>query len=295
MSWFLLLPVLAGFLYALSSLFLKRSFQEGVGLVRTLFISNLMMGLVIVFLFFFEGEPVQWDQWHKPVIASFFFFLGQAFTFLAIRAGDVSVMTPVMGSKVIFVALLALLFFDRAFSSWDWIAVFLSGLAVVLLGLPNKESTPESTRKILLSIFFAVLSCVFFAGSDNFVSVWGADFGRPAFIAVQFLMVALLSFLLVPYFSAPLKTISPSAWPWLGIGAFLLALQALIFGIGLIFTDATQMNIIYTSRGLWGVLLVIWVGSWFGNYEKEQGSSIMAIRIISAVLIMVAISIILIG
>jgi len=287
MSPLLLLPLLSAFLYAVASLFLRRSFQEGVGFVRTLFLSNIVMGLLILVLLFFQSEPIHWDKIHLPLIAGAFFFLGQAFTFVAIRAGDVSVVTPTMGTKVIFVALFGSLFFGRGLSLIGWLAVILAGLAVVLLGLTRD---PTGSRKnVVVAIGWALVSSSFFSISDNLVFEWSSEFGRPAFLVVQFLIVAVVSFALIPFFSEPLRMVSRPAWFWVGWGSFLLGLQALFLGISLTYEDPTVVNTLYSSRGLWAVLLVSTIGLWFGNLEGLLARWILLVRLGGSVLILLAI------
>ncbi|MEM0966149.1 MAG: DMT family transporter [Verrucomicrobiota bacterium] len=283
----ILLPLLAGFLYALSSLFLKKAFQDGVGLMRVLFVSNIMMGFMIIGLLPLEGEPIQWGNLHLPLIGGLFFFLGQVFTFVAIRVGDVSIVTPTMGTKVILVAVYGSLFFGRELSMMGWVAVVLAGGAVVLLGItPDSEGSRASVWK---AIGWAFVSCSFFSMSDNLVSEWSPAFGRPAFLVITFLTVAVMSVVLIPFFSAPLRAIPVSAWKWLGLGGFLLAFQALLLGLALVVENPIVVNTIYSSRGLWAVILVVLIGSFFGNREGKLAKWVLAARASGSVLILVAI------
>ena len=49
-------------------------------------------------------------QFYQPVLVGLLFVVAQLFTFLALQKGDVSVVTPVLGSKVLLVA------FSRSFA-----------------------------------------------------------------------------------------------------------------------------------------------------------------------------------
>ena len=55
------------------------------------------------------------------------------------------------------------------------------------------------------------------------------------------------------------------------------------------FGQATLINILYASRGLWTVVLVWVVGHWFGNQERGHGHRVMARRMIGAGLLLVAV------
>tara|TARA_R100000027_G_scaffold391_7_gene516 strand:- start:7293 stop:8186 length:894 start_codon:yes stop_codon:yes gene_type:complete len=283
----LFLPLLSGFLYALSSLFLKRGFQEGVGFTRVLFLSNIAMGLLISVMIPFQSEPIHWELIYLPMIAAVFFFLGQTFTFVAIRVGDVSVVTPTMGTKVIFVAILASIFFGYEMSLVGWLAVLLAGVAVSLLGLTR--GSVGGRKAVLAAIGWAALSALFFATCDNLVSAWSARFGRPAFVVVLFGTVALLSFLLIPFFSAPLRMVTRKAWPWVLWGCTLLGVQASLLAIALTYEDPTVANTLYSSRGLWAVIMVSTIGVWFGNREGELPRWILVARLGGSLLILLAI------
>lgn len=287
MTPLLLLPLLAAFLYALSSLFLKRGFAEGAGFLRILFLSNLVMGAAAPVLLLLGADPVDWGRIHLPLACGAFFFLGQTFTFVAIRTGDVSVVTPTMGSKVVFVALIAALAFGEEIPPAGWAAVLLAGLAVLLLGLTRSVS--GSRREVLAAIAWAAVSCGFFAASDNLVAAWAPGFGKGAFVAVVFLTVALASFALVPFFREPLRAMPRRAWFWAGWGAVLLAAQAALFNVALTYGEATAANILYSSRGLWAVALVAVAGGLFGNREGALPHWMIASRLAGSVFILVAI------
>lgn len=53
--------------------------------------------------------------------------------------------------------------------------------------------------------------------------------------------------------------------------------------------NATAVNILYSSRGIWSVVLVWLLGGWFGNSEREQGKEVMVRRLVGAFLLFLAI------
>ena len=88
---------------------------------------------------------------------------------------------------------------------------------------------------------------------------------------------------------APLRQISRPAWPWLLGGATLLAIQAAGMGFAIgAFGDATAVNIVYSSRGLWAVLAVWWIGHWFKNDEQHLGGAVLRLRLWGAGLMLAA-------
>ena len=105
--FYLLCPLASAILYPIGNLFLKRSIHEGGGLLRSLFVSNIVLALSFTPLLVFLREGPDWSQWHWPVLTGCCYFLGQLFTLIAIKSGDVSVQTPMMGMKLIFVAVVS--------------------------------------------------------------------------------------------------------------------------------------------------------------------------------------------
>lgn len=287
MSPFFLLALLAGLGSALGLLFLKRTLAEGAGYVRTLFCTNMAMAVINLGLVPFQNTPVHWEYLPYPLLAGVAFFAGQACQLLAIKTGDVSVVTPTMGTKVILVALLSTALFGRDLPPVAWWAVLLAALAVGLLGFSPK--TAGDRRAIFAAIGWALLAAFFFGLCDNLVSEWSPLFGRPLYIPISFLSAAVLSFALIPFFREPLRTLPRRSLPWVALSSVVLALQALLLAIALSYTDPTANNILYSSRALWSVVLVSTLGPLIGNREGERGRWVLAARFLGASLILLSI------
>jgi len=295
-----LLPLASGFGYVVAVLLVKRASAHGVGLWRTAFISNLAMGLCFTPLWALGGQPVDAARLWQPLLFAALFFVGQVFTFAAL-AGDVSLATPVLGLKILFVAAAsALLLTDAVRPAW-WIAAALATAAVILLqwsprgasGLvPVKpaDAAPHPRRVVLL----AALAALAFALADVLVQRFTPAWGPGRFLPLAFGGVALLSFGLIPFFHAPLRTVPTAAWPWLLPGAVLLAVQA----SGMAWTmgnygRATAANILYSTRGLWSVLAVGLLGGWLGTAgERKLPPGVFRRRLIGAVLMLAAIALV---
>ncbi len=232
-----------------------------------------------------------WDGSFAEILAAGLigttFFLGQLFTFLAITRGDVSIATPVMGTKIVLVAILGMVFFGAEVSRSLWIAAGLATLGVVLLQYaPSKAGR----QRLLFTLGAAGLSALFFAVTDVMVQRFGALYGVGILLPLGFLVTALLSFTLIPFFRSPLKRISRIGWLWLLPGAFLLALQAAGMAAALgLFGHATEVNVVYSLRGFWSVLLVWFLGASFGNDERKAGGLAFVFRTAGAILTIAAV------
>src|SRR3954467_9282757 len=105
----LIAPLVSAFLYSFAALALKRAAANGVGPWRVNFIANWTAVIAFTPLWLLGGAPFTWGHLLHAVLAGTCFFVGQIFTFLALTRGDVSVATPVLGTKVIVVAGLTVL------------------------------------------------------------------------------------------------------------------------------------------------------------------------------------------
>lgn len=285
----LLFPLASSVAYVFAMLLFKRSADWGVGVWRPAFVSNLVIGLAFAPFWLLGGHGQPSSLLWQPVLVALLFLAGQIFSFLSLHYGDVSVGTPVMGLKIILVALgSALLLPDPIPLKW-WISAVLSTLAIVLLS--RGESRPR--HAVGGTVLTAALAAASFALFDVLIQKWSSAWGVGRFLPLTCGAMAVLSFGFIPFFSAPLRAIPRPAWRWLGGGSLLLALQSTMFvyAVGA-FGDATVMNIVYSSRGLWSVVAVWLVGHWFANEEQALAPAILRSRLAGAALILAAITLV---
>ena len=101
----LFLPLASSILYVVAALFLRQAAGHGIGIYRTAFICNWGTAVLFLLLWPLGGSVPSGLLFYQPAVVALLFIAGQLSTFLALEKGDVSVATPVMGSKVILVAL----------------------------------------------------------------------------------------------------------------------------------------------------------------------------------------------
>jgi drug/metabolite transporter (DMT)-like permease len=282
----LFIPLVCGFVYVVGALCLKRAAEYGVGVWRTTFVVNLTMAVSIQPVWFFASSAPWPAEWWQPLVTALLFTVAQLLIYLAISSGDVSVTTPVMGTKSILVAVLASgLFAVQIPASWWWAAA-LCAVAVLLLGWNG--GTPH--RRVGFTIALATASALTYALSDVLLQQWAPQWGLERFIPLMFGLMGAFSFGFMAFFRGSLRAIEPGAWRWLAPGALLLAGNNAAFAYTLArWHDATAANIVYSSRGLWAVVLVWAVGHWFGNRERQAGGAAMASRLVGALLMVLAI------
>lgn len=282
--WIYLLPLGSSLGYAVGALCLKRAVDSGMGPWRMTFLSNLALWVVFVPALFWAEPLARLDPWWPPVVSGLLFFLGQVLTMLALVRGDVSVTTPVLGSKVVLVALFLVLFSGEQLGWRIWTGACLTLAGIVFLqggGLPHDRS------RVIKTILFAGSSAMAFSLGDILIKKWTPVIGFGYFMSITSTVTFLASFILVPLFRAPLWKIAPGAvrYVWLGVGIIALQALSLFIAIG-VFGKAAEANIIYSARGIWSVVLVWYVGHWFGNTEKTSGGRIMLRRLAGSALIL---------
>ena len=288
----LLIPLTCALLYVLGGLSVKRAAAFGAGVWRTSFLSNWMIVLMFVPVWFIAGgtlHPLA-DYW-QPAVTALLYFGGQAFTFLALSRGDVSVTTPVMGTKVILVALFSS--FLRAGDvplQW-WLGAALSTTAILFLHLGDGAKH----RNVRQTVLFAFCSATSFGLGDVLLQKWLPGWGAANYFPPMFVIVGLLSCGFIPLFSAPLTALSGAALRWVIPGALLMALNnaGVVLAVGILHS-ATLVNIIYSVRGLFSVVLVWLIGHWFASDEQHLGRRVLRYRLLGAVLMVAAIVLVLV-
>lgn len=288
---YLLIPLACGLLYVVSMLALKRAGEFGVGVWRTTFIANWACVLVFLPLWLWRGTAaVPISAYWQPAVVASFFLLAQICMFLAITRGDVSVAAPVMGVKVILVALISsALHVGQVPAAW-WIGAGLSTLALGLLNIGGRMAH----RRVGSTVVLTLLSAVSFAFSDVFTQKWAPAWGAENFLPVMFLCVGIYSVALLGFTRGGLRGIVPAAWRWVGLGAVTNALTNGGVAITLAtWGNATAVNIVYSSRGLFSVVLIWWIGHWFANDERQVGRGVLLARLAGAMAMLVAIGLVL--
>jgi drug/metabolite transporter (DMT)-like permease len=240
-----------------------------------------------------------------PVVCGVLFFLGQIFTFKAIDTGDVSVATPLLGSKVLLVALFSFFLIGKNLPHAIWLASIMASLGIALISY----SPDGNHTRLLEAVAWSLAAAAFFALTDVLVQRWVPSVGYSRFAPLMFGSVGLFSLVYVPRLMGSRASFSGggtlsflvagssllTSLPWLLFGALLLAVQALAMysAIGL-FGSATMTNILYGSRCLWSVLLVWVLGAMAGDSSTSQGRvGVMTRRLIGALLLFGAMTLVL--
>ena len=284
----IVLPAVAAFLFSLAALALKRANQLGVDVWQTAFVVNISAGAIYSALWFVGGPSLRMELWYQPVLIAIFLFVGMLAQFMALNRGDVSVAVPVMGLKLLVVAIMSPIVVGDAIPFQLWIAVVLSILGVTML---NRGGRSGSSRGFTISVTFGLLAAMSFGAFDLLAAKWGQGWGVGRLLPCVFWINAIFSLACLRGFLSTLSSRSRLALAWLSVGALLLSLQGLLFiGCLVVYGRAAQTNVSYSIRGLLSVLLVWSVGRYLQNDEGKLTRALLVNRLIGAVCLLSAIA-----
>ncbi len=289
---YLLIPLGCAWLYASGALLMKVAQHRGVGALRITVLANVATALGFLFYYPWERGLVIPDPWWPVAAAGVTFALGQMLTILAFSRGRVSVATPALGTKALLVTLLVWAFLDQDLSWAVWLAAvaMVVGLAVLV------GRKPTGAGGEVVSVVLSLLAALAFASFDVLIRYWSVE-GRLGFGVVAPYGIAIATLLSLPiaaFDRTPLRGAVPTkAWRSLVPGVALNGLQSMIF-IWFIgdFGLPAQGNIVYGSRGIWGVVLVWVLGRWFGQVERFHTPGLLVRRLVGATLMTVGVALV---
>ncbi len=286
---YLILPLFSSVVYAAGMIFLKRAMEMGQPPRRVLVGSNLAMGLAFAPLLFWAEWPKAefplW-MWLGPSLCSILFFLGQVGTFRALAGGDVSVATPVLGSKVVLTAVGSAWLLPGQVPEKFWWGAGLCSLGVALLGGGGGEKGKKGAWR---AVGWGVAAAASFSLTDVLVAKVAPQIGLALFGPWMMGGVAMLSVLVLPVWAWG-GLGSGQGRGWLGWGVGLIGVQAVALLGGIVISgDPIGVNVVYALRGLWSVGLVVWVGGWVGNREAGLPRRVLGMRAVGAAFLLAAV------
>ena len=284
----IVLPAAAALLFALAAMAVKRANQLGVDVWQTAFVVNISAGIIYSGLWFVGGPPVRMELWYQPTLIAICLFAGMVAQFVALHRGDVSVAVPVMGLKLLVVAIMSPIVVGESIPVQLWVAVALSLFGVTML---NRGGHRGNSSSFTIAVTSGLLAAICFGTFDLLVAKWGQAWGVGRLLPCVFWINAVFSITCLRGFRSPLSSHSRPALAWLSFGALLISLQGLLFiGCLAVYGRAAQANVTYSIRGLLSVLLVWSVGRFFKNDEGRLASATLVNRLLGAVCLLSAIA-----
>ena len=283
----LLLPFCSSVFVVFGLLNLQRAQQGGASTWTSMIVVCWASACVFPVLTVMGGTMQPATLLWQPAIIGALFLAGQLFTFLAVARGDVSVAAPVLGVKVLIVPALSPFFVDDELSSKVWIA---AAVAVVGIGFVQARDKSIDRSKIVSAVGYALLAAFSMTLFDLLIQRWAGAWGAGYFLPIAFGFAALFSLAFVRLADRPSELRQRGVIRPLAIGCVLMAIQAIGMTVTLgLYGDATRVNIVYTLRGLWGVLLTWMLARHFAHTASLPGNRTMLMRLVGAVLIGVSV------
>ena len=114
-------------------------------------------------------------EWWRVAVVSVLLYAGNLCTFAAVRRGDVSMVTPVLGTKVVFVALGVLAISGASLSAGLWVAAGLATLGILVMSRSDLKHGAANGAAIGLCL----LASLFFGLTDVLIAEWVPKYGIP--------------------------------------------------------------------------------------------------------------------
>lgn len=253
-----------------------------------LVLMHLVLGGIslLILPFLWHPELLNVGNYATPLLfTALFYGVGQISLFQAIRASEASRVSPLLGLKVLVLALIGLLWFGDSYELIQWLAVALCAVGAVWLSASGGRIHGRA-------LFWVVMACVGYSLSDLSVLYTMRSFEQLPLIhaaavgvCLCYLICAVASLLLYPRIKEKhlLLQSTPSALTWL---LAMMCLFACFAEIGVVFGGIVQ-----SSRGLLSIFLGVfltWVG--FRYAEKMPAKRVFVQRFSASALMLLAIA-----
>lgn len=247
-----LVPLFAAFLYAAGSLGMKQAMERGASSWKVMAVSNLAIAAWSLPLFFLFPGTWNASAALAAVLAGAALFGGRIFAVKALEHGDLSVVAPLLALKTLLVALLSMMTRPE---SVDMRLLLAAALATAGVALVQKSPSTgfAGHRK---AVVFAAAASLLFAITDVIVQKFASLMGIGFFQPLMFLAVCLF----VPFLRRGGATPGGAGRPMV-LGSAVLGLQTTMVLVAIGVTgQATLVNIVYSTRALWGVAVDFFAG-----------------------------------
>ncbi len=286
MFWGILLGLIAAFFqsasYLCSRIFTLRHNND---IIKLLVLSHIIMGVVSapLAIFLLPAKMPPFSEYGLVLLGTaVFYLLGQFFLFVAIVRFEPSRVSPLLGLKVLILAILSVLFFQGHFSLTKWLAVLLSTLSIFLL-------SNSGQRLEWKCIALTLLACLAYCLSDLCIGMLVDKFrflglfrAAPFSASLSYLLCGVFG--LIVFCFIPGKA-SKDTWAYAVpfAASWFLAMIFLYFCFG--FIGVVFGNIIQSTRGIISILLGVFIAHiGFEALDAKITRTMFIQRIIAAIL-----------
>jgi drug/metabolite transporter (DMT)-like permease len=274
--------------YVFSRLYVVR--RQGA-VTRLMLTSHLLMGLASLVLLpvLYRADAPSWTTYIVPLVgAAGFYIMGQAGLFMLLRRAEMSRVAPLLGFKIVILALVTTLFLGRQLGGTQWAAVAVSVTAALVL---RSAGGPLPWR----SVGWVLFICLGYSLSDLHIewlvrslapldklhaSAYGA--------CLTLVLCGGVALVCLPFFRSGGVWVDwhfsvPYSFCWLAATVCLFACFA--------YVGTVYGNILQSTRGIMSVVMAALLArlGWFAALEGRMPRGVFARRLGAAVLMCAAI------
>jgi len=279
-----ILALLCALSSSVGNIYAKRSVKEGATSIQVALFSNMFTPILFIPALIITKATFNWGEIIYPVIMGVSLYLGMILSYLALRLGDVSIQTPILGSKIIFITLFTVLLGLDKLKLTTLIAAALTFIAILMIGYVKGEGRKGNA---MLSVLVGLASVILFVVTDIIIQEKSYVFGKLSFVFVGTVITATLLLCTAYIQKSGFRAIKKKTVKWLSLTAFFNCTQSALIAYSLsFFGHAAEFNIIQATRGFWVVALVWLFGGFFGVNESNTGGFVMLRRMVGALIML---------
>lgn len=286
----ILFPFFSAVLYCVSIILVKYATRSGTfGGISMLVMNNITSGLVFIPAIFFDNTMPDWSIVWQPLLASGFCAIGNIAIFICAEKGEVSLMTPIMGIKIMFVIFFSRMLLNTTIPHTITVAGIICCLAVFIMGWQKKSLR---SNKLTITILLALCACISYALCDVIMQKYAPNFTRNAMLSLTTIAMPLS---IIPFLPRFFRDVARSSKTTLAVGA--TSAIIMVFEMYLMFLSiigevgAALCNILYNTRGIISVILIFIVGKFIKEMKEVSKASALQ-RIVGATMILIAVFIV---
>ncbi len=282
-----ILALISALSSTIGNIYAKRSVKEGANSIQIALFSNVFVPVLFIPALIINRSTFNWSEVLYPIIMGVALYLGMILSFIALRYGDVSIQTPILGSKVIFVTLFTVLLGLESLKFTTLIAALLTFIAIFMIGYTKSEG---AKKKALLSVLLGLASVILFVITDLVIQERSYLFGKMSFVFIGTVITSTLLLITAYVMKSGFNSVKKKTRKWLALTAVFNCAQSALIAYALsFFGHATEFNIIQATRGFW-VVLIVWVfGGFFGVNEGGLGRLVMIKRMVGALIMLASV------
>lgn len=283
----ILFPVFAAACYAFGVIAIKcASKNKTISGMSLLTMNNLLSGAVFIPQIFFAPALPEISIIWQPLLAGAFCAAGNLATFICAERGEVSLMTPIMGVKILFVLMFSNIMLHAKLPSSIIFAGAMCCAAVFLMG---KSKGKPDRQKFRFTVFLALCACASYAACDVLMQKYAPNFSTRSMIALTTVAMPVSVIPFIPKLISELKKSNAETVAFGAISSIMLVGESFLMFISITGKiGAAMSNILFNTRGIIAIALIYALGTKSMKLRELDGNSALR-RTLGAIMILTAI------